>query len=440
MAQIKKELGSDVIIVKTRQIEQDDHMNLLLGNRSSIEVTVAIEDNPQIDNTSQVTTQEKQMLGYTNRGQVFYSKPDTPSDIIDFKPDTRLQKRGLNNRVESKDNDFSHLKEQMETFFKQMEDKFEKTIVAKGSSMEELLPHIEDLQEELKEIKKQLNTNKPVSSEPLLPEIGKLLIEQEVEEEIVASICRNIDEAMLNESPQESSVLLDYMQRLISRITRYSDGLEVEEGVQKRLAIIGPTGVGKTTTIAKLAADIALIAQKKLAVFSIDTFRIGAQEQLATYTDIIQVPFELIHDADELNEKMALHSDKDVILIDTVGRGGYHSTQIEAMRDLFRACEYPIETHLAINSVTKWSDLRDIVDTFGVCDISCLLFTKLDETRRFGTIFNLAVRTQIPVSYMTDGQNVPEDIAIMNSELMTKLLLKRLDPSRKADAETIVNV
>ncbi len=437
MAQIKKELGSDTIIVSTRQITNTDHMNLLLGNRSGIEVTVAVEDDRILDTPLQVANQDKKMLGYTSRGKAFYSKPEKEADMLEFKPDTRLEKRGLSARIGQANNDFSQLNEQMEAFFKSIENKL---LLSGRSSIEELLPHIEDLQEELKQIKKELYDSKKSVSEPILPQIGTLLLEQEVEKEIVISICRNMDSSMVTENPVTSDRLLSYMQGLIGRITRYSDGLEVEEGVQKRLAIIGPTGVGKTTTIAKLAADIALIAQKKLAVFSIDTFRIGAQEQLAAYTDIIQVPFELIHDAQELNEKLALHADKDFILIDTVGRGSYNFKQIEAMRDLFSACSQPIEKHLAVNAVTRWSDLRDIVNTFGICDISCLLFTKLDETRRFGSIFNLAVRTQIPVSYITDGQNVPEDIAIMNSELMTKLLLKRIDPSLKADSEAMLTV
>ncbi|MFQ5449143.1 MAG: flagellar biosynthesis protein FlhF [Nitrospinaceae bacterium] len=208
---------------------------------------------------------------------------------------------------------------------------------------------------------------------------------------------------------------------LMKRVLICKGGIDLVENRQKRVAFIGPTGAGKTTTIAKLAADFALRQQKKVAMISLDTYRMGAIDQLRIYGDIMRVPVESASNRKELREIVRRHADKDLILIDTTGRchkDKAYSGQLKVMfGDLGN-----YETQLVLSVTAQEKIFEESFKQFKPLGIDRVLFTKLDEGVCFGSLFNFSLRTRIPFSYFTMGQRVPEDLEVAESGKVIRLI------------------
>ncbi|WP_312889784.1 flagellar biosynthesis protein FlhF [Pelorhabdus rhamnosifermentans] len=213
---------------------------------------------------------------------------------------------------------------------------------------------------------------------------------------------------------------------LHERIAHYFsniEGIQIDSASCRTVALIGPTGVGKTTTIAKIAADFTLKQGSKVALITADTYRIAAVEQLKTYADIIGVPLDIVYSAEELKQAIDRHQDKDLILVDTAGRSPGNLSHLTELQALL-AVDPAIETYLVLSMTTKYQDALDIVEKFSVCTPQKLLFTKADESTNIGTLFNLIYRFPMTLSYIATGQDVPDDIELANTDKLTNLLLK----------------
>lgn len=197
-------------------------------------------------------------------------------------------------------------------------------------------------------------------------------------------------------------------------------------GGRRVVALLGPTGVGKTTTIAKLAANFALLEKKDVALITCDTYRIAAVEQLKTYGQIIGVPVEVVFSPQELKEAILRQAKRDLILIDTAGRSHRNVMQMSELKGFLQAAR-PDETYLVVSATTKYRDAMDIVKNYGFAGFDRLLFTKLDETSTYGIILDLAAATQKGVSYFTTGQSVPEDIELASLTKLARLLTRGSD-------------
>ena len=189
----------------------------------------------------------------------------------------------------------------------------------------------------------------------------------------------------------------------------------------KTVALVGPTGVGKTTTIAKLAAHYALVEQKKVALLTIDTYRIAAVEQLKTYSQIMDIPIFVAHEAGEIVGILEQCRDYDLLLVDTAGRSPNNTTQIMELKPMLETLG--CETHLVLSASTKEEDLYETAKRFSMTRIDRLIFSKIDETSTYGTLFNISDRTGIPLTYLTNGQRVPEDILVATGEAVSNLIL-----------------
>lgn len=192
--------------------------------------------------------------------------------------------------------------------------------------------------------------------------------------------------------------------------------------VKRVVAFVGPTGVGKTTTLAKLAARLALQEKKKIVLMTLDSHRIGAVEQLRTYAGLMGIPFRFVREMSGLPEALREHEQRDCVLIDTAGRA---SGDLNAIHDLAGCLQSlgRVERHLVLSAATKPADIRDTVDRFEVCKPDHLLFTKLDETSTLGSILNEVIRTGKHTLYYADGQRVPEDLHPMPAEQIVNLVL-----------------
>lgn len=189
----------------------------------------------------------------------------------------------------------------------------------------------------------------------------------------------------------------------------------------KRVMFIGPTGVGKTTTIAKLAAIYSLWERKDVLLLTADTYRIAAVEQLRTYARILGVPFEVVFSPQEIPEALAKHGDPDLVLLDTAGRSQRDTKRLEELQSLYRMFR-PDAVHLVVSANMKYRDMLDVVDRMGVVPVSCLLFTKLDETLTYGNMLNAVLDFQKPLSFVTTGQDVPNDIEVAGAERIARLV------------------
>jgi len=241
-------------------------------------------------------------------------------------------------------------------------------------------------------------------------QLYNFLLEQGVESRILNKFIKKI-----NENPLGSD---NYQEKLKLFLDNYfSESSEIRLGdKQKVISFIGPTGVGKTTTLAKVAAEFALERDKKVALLTADTYRIAAVEQLRTYSNIIDIPFAVCYSSSKLEQMVKKQfKDCDLILIDTPGSSWKNDLQIGQLKE-YTDREFIDEVHLLLSLNTKSSDLENIINTFNPLKPDKIILTKLDETTSYGDIINIKENYQLPYSYLTNGQDVPDDILTAESE------------------------
>lgn len=245
-----------------------------------------------------------------------------------------------------------------------------------------------------------------------------VLRQAEVEEDIACELLKSVVGDTLSENT---------LQSLIADKLVTSGPIALEEGQPKVVMLVGPTGVGKTTTIAKLAAQYALLQKRRVGLITIDTYRIAAVEQLRTYSQIIDVPIRVVYSSTELPAAVREFADMDAVFVDTAGRSQRNSMQIGELK---ACCERlkECEVHLVLSSTTKTRDLYDVVERFSVMPLHRVIWTKLDESTAFGNMLNVAFRKPLPISYVTTGQRVPEDVEVAESKKLASLVIPTLTP------------
>ena len=258
-----------------------------------------------------------------------------------------------------------------------------------------------------------------------LDELQNFWYQQLVNVEVYPDIAKGLLLSASEKCPSDHPERGDYFKvALQTEIVERLEPLYLSKGFEGRIvSFVGPTGVGKTTTIAKLAAQYTLFHKKKVALITIDTYRIGAVEQLKIYGEIIGLSVDVVMTPPELKKTIEKHSDKDIILIDTAGRSSKNTAQVWELKGFLDTIQ-PIETCLVLSATTKQSDLDRIIKDFRYVDFTKLIFTKIDETDTLGLIINTIFTTNAPVSFITDGQNVPDDIQQLYPKRIAKLILK----------------
>ena len=258
----------------------------------------------------------------------------------------------------------------------------------------------------------------------ILRAIYGALMENEVDEKYANML---VDEIAPTITPTSNldNILSNVYQKLILKFGQ-PKAISLKGRKPKVVFFIGPTGVGKTTTIAKIASHYKVGQGKNVALATSDTYRIAATDQLQIYANILGIPMTVVYSADELNEALRNYHDYDMVLVDTAGFSHKNKTQRQELSDLMGGLDdtYDRESYLVISATTKYRDLSEIVDSYKeIAKEYKLIFTKLDETLSYGNLFNIRMRTGADMSYLTMGQNVPDDIEIFNAQRIVKHLL-----------------
>ena len=209
----------------------------------------------------------------------------------------------------------------------------------------------------------------------------------------------------------------------LGRLIKFAGTLKLKKNSPRIIALVGPTGVGKTTTTAKLAAMYALNRGNKVALITMDIFRVGAVEQLKTYSRIMGIPLEVASTPKELEKAVEKHSSCDLIFIDTAGRSHKDKEKLDEMKN-FLEDKIPMEVYLCLSATTKDRELEEILKRFKIFQISKVVFTKIDECESFGNMVNLLMKDNLQIAYFTTGQRVPEDIEIATPAKLADMIFR----------------
>lgn len=280
-----------------------------------------------------------------------------------------------------------------------------------------------DLQNQLKEMKSMLvemSRNKDEAGG--IPNLQRAMEAQGISQHVLEDMISKLNGTEIL-APQNSIKALKALEKYVRKAIRIANGITLYSDKPKIVALIGPTGVGKTTTLAKIAAKFVLEEGAKVALITADTYRISAVEQLKTYSDILGLPLEIVYNPQALQEAIEKHRDKQLILLDTAGRSQYNAYQMKELSELLNI-DADIEKHLVMSATTKTSDGLELLDNFSLCKPDRVIFTKVDETKTHGIILNILHRRKAALSYLTNGQSVPDDIEPASIEKLAELLLR----------------
>lgn len=255
---------------------------------------------------------------------------------------------------------------------------------------------------------------------PMIKIIYEQLMDNEVDEPYANELMAGIAEYFVSHDPEIDELVSIVYKRIVKNLSDF-DIIDTNNR-NKPVFFIGPTGVGKTTTIAKIASLHTLIHNRDVALITSDTYRIAAVEQLRTYANILGIPIKVVYSKNEMQEAIEFFKDKDLILIDTAGRSHKNKLHQNELIELLD-CVQDKDVYLTLSVATKYKDLMKIVNIYKtLCDFK-IIFTKLDETLSYGNILNIKMATKAKLSYVTFGQNVPDDISEINPHHIAKNLL-----------------
>lgn len=381
----RKELGSSVVIMNVKEVKPKGFAALFRSKQT--EVTVALEEEGDIPKPVRKETAAAEPGNREN----------PPGAAVTLVADNS---QNIEKRLDS-------LQTLLESRFQQDE--------AEKQEQTETAPPVEKQEEEPSE--EELERSKFVRL------LYNTMLENEVDEKYANQIIEDLEKNKKPNMPFDY-ILANVYQKMILKFGK-ADGITAAGKGPKIVLFMGPTGVGKTTTIAKLASDFTMGEKKKVALLTADTYRIAAAEQLRTYANILEAPFRVIYTEGDAKQAVQDFYNFDYIFVDTAGHSHKNEEQMENMQKLFDAMKEAGEyqTFLVLSATTKYRDLVRIVSSYKEIADYQLIFTKLDETSTLGNLLNLKLFADVPIAYVTCGQNVPDDIECFNPQKTVKQLL-----------------
>ncbi len=382
----KKELGNNVVIMNVRNVKKKGFFRFLRPDL--IEVTVALEE----EHERYVAVKKEEKREAADGSGVVY--PTAGQSAIN----RNLIVEDLN--TEKRDNAF--LEEKLNNLHSLLEQQLQKP-------------------EENRE--KEEEEEKTSELEKFMKLLYNTMLDNEVSEKYANQIIDEIEKSAKPNMPFDYA-LTNIYQKMILKFGK-QEGIVPPEKNPKVVFFIGPTGVGKTTTIAKIASRYIVDEKKKLALITSDTYRIAAAEQLRTYAGILEVPFRVVYSPEEIEQTIKDFSTFDYIFVDTSGHSYQNEEQKETMKKIVHSVDglAEKEVFLVLSATTKYRDLLKIVDAYTEVTEYKLIFTKLDETSEVGNLLNIKLYTGAPLAYVTCGQNVPDDLEDFDPQKTVKQLL-----------------
>ena len=395
LRQVKQELGPRAIIISTRTVRKG---KTGVFNKQKLEVTAALESesgesaatpDPNANIAPRQAEAKLAQSAYT-RNQSTPQVPKTESNEATGRGPRR--EAGPSGRLHA----------------------------PQGSSMEAIQGELAELRQMVKDLRATgIRTGgsspdrggcdsqaKPEASNSIMSS----LLQKGIEWEAACKIAARFEERFGEQGSLGTSQLREGINSVLAELVRVRDPLWGEQaGMKKRVALVGPTGVGKTTTVAKLAANYMSRVSPKVALVTVDNYRIAAVEQLKVYAEIMNIPLEVVTAQEEVSPKLAQHEDKDLILVDTAGRSPQDEMSLRELSN-YLPPETGVEKHLLLSASTKEQDMQRSIHSFQTLGLNGLVFTKMDECEDYGALFNIHFRNEFPLAYFTTGQKVPEDL------------------------------
>ena len=377
----KKDLGNGIVIMNVKAVKPSGLFRFFKSNQ--VEVTVALEE-------------EKEKIAASKKEKEVVAQKEEPRAAVRMNAEVKHPVDEIGQKLDS------------------LQSLLEKQIQTKT---EEEKPKEEEKEENIIQPKEEDKNAR------FMKLLHNAMVDNEVSEEYANQIMDGLEKNLNNNTTIEH-LLSSIYQKTILKFGQ-PQGISKAENNPKVVFFIGPTGVGKTTTIAKIASRFCVEEKAKVALFTTDTYRIAAAEQLRTYANILEVPLQVIYTVDELKRAVEDFQSYDYILVDTTGHSHKNEEQKRAMFEFVNGLDEGIEKeiYLVLSATTKYNDMITIADTYSKNLDFKLIFTKLDETSCYGNLLNIRLRTGAQMSYVTCGQNVPYDIELFNPQQTVRILL-----------------
>jgi len=439
LKQVKQTLGSDALILSTRTLGKK---GLGVLGKQIIEVTAAIES-PAMKNSFRkaVPNIEPKPATLGRIPTAYGRRVETLED-----EEVSLSKAATSQKIEVKSNP---LEDEIHQLRSQLEAQNVNQLQAEINQLKELMQQLTQAQREhlvepaASPEPQQVLPPQDVRSESTatpshwktpaehsLENLLDLLVERGIDRESATTIARFATPQMNERQRREPEQCREFLTATIAKLVQTTGALWSPGDPQKRISLIGATGVGKTTTIAKLAAEAITQTGARVALVTIDTYRIAAVEQLKVYGEIMGLPVEVVISPEQLQEAFRRHRDKDLILIDTAGRSPRNQAQIEELNQ-FLGKGSKVENCLVLAAPTEERLQQKTLESFSSLPLSRLIFTKIDETDRCAALINVPIRSNLPLAYLTNGQQVPEDLLRAEPDLVAELVMGTAEELRK---------
>lgn len=407
LMQIKRELGEEAIILKTRKLPKKVFP---LGGRDEVEVTAAVDESaPSPPSMPPIK------MGSTG----VYGRPRRPaSSVIDpDQPGTPEIRRWELPRADTPADTADNARQS--PIPRRREDRHDQ------QELLELKDNVRELRELVTGLMKEgegSTTEKPMEGftggwAVLYQRLVSSEVKPTIAEELVKQVSRS--DIMCSDAQAEKKFT-----SALAALLPVAGPLKLKNNGPMVVAFIGPTGSGKTTTLAKLAAHCRITRKKNVSIITADTYRIAAIEQIRMFADIIKVNIQVVFSPEEIPAALTECASDDIVLVDTAGRSQRNTEHMDDLKSFMKTLSAD-EVHLVLSATTKDSDLLDCIERYRPTGINRLLFTKLDETSRVGNILNVVKQSGVGMSYFTMGQSVPDDIEVAQTSRLIKRLLDR---------------
>lgn len=392
------EVGEEAMLIETREVQKKS-----LGKSALYEIVVGIEEDSLPKPRAKIEEPlMKQRPLAQKSSDVLYNISEAAKQISKIAEVTEEEQRPSRQAPAHESEDLKRIKEE-----------------------------IEKLGDKVKLIQNMFWSEKSPKTTAAIPpefaEIYRLAQQSGMDQNHLDEIMQLTLEHMPSKMRESSSTVKRYFQVLMRKMIPVRLETPPKNGGKKVIMLVGPTGVGKTTSIAKLAARFSYLLEKKYKVglVVLDTYRIGAVEQLMQYARMMKLGIETVVDPPEFSSALNALRYSDYILIDTMGSSPYDKGKIEKIYECLRGndTDYSVDVVLVMPSSIKYEDLKATYDNFAPLGIDTMMFTKLDETRGFGNIFSLVYETKVPISYFSVGQEVPEDLVVATSDFLVECLM-----------------